>query len=131
MVRKARFEDLAGLAACEKAHPRFGRSPIDFYADLGCTAFVSLWSGVVTGAVWCREYKGELEIVSLAVRPDHRRRGHGRELLQRAHAWGREQGLTRATLKVNAYNRGARRLYESFGYRVVGGGGALRLRASL
>ena len=41
----------------------------------------------------------------------------GRAIVSSLSAWGRGQGCTRAYLQVEAANDGARRLYESFGFR--------------
>jgi ribosomal protein S18 acetylase RimI-like enzyme len=55
---------------------------------------------------------------SLGIRSAWRRRGIGRQLMDAAHAWAREQGLCRVVLSVWAFNRGAQVLYASLGYEV-------------
>jgi mycothiol synthase len=51
------------------------------------------------------------------VHPDHRGRGIGTALLDRAEAWGRERGLAR--FHVHVVNEGGRRLVEARGHRLV------------
>jgi ribosomal-protein-alanine N-acetyltransferase len=62
----------------------------------------------------------ELHVNNVAVRPEWRRRGIGRELLlvvfDRAHA----EGARKATLEVRASNGPARQLYETLGFRPAG-----------
>lgn len=72
-------------------------------AGVGRLALVDDWGGV-----YC-----------LAVRPDARRRGLGRLVLDGLLAAGRERGITRSWLQVRAENLGARRLYQRAGYTEV------------
>jgi L-phenylalanine/L-methionine N-acetyltransferase len=54
--------------------------------------------------------------LGLMVALDHRRRGIGRALLDRAVAWAREAGVRKLELHVFPWNRPAIALYESFGF---------------
>lgn len=68
-----------------------------------------------------------LNIHDLAVLPEWRGRGVGRELLRAAEQRAREEGCCRLTLEVLESNLRARRLYESFGFAdVVGESAATR-----
>jgi ribosomal protein S18 acetylase RimI-like enzyme len=58
-------------------------------------------------------------IEELVVAAGARRRGLGRALMERAHAWARERGLTEVELSVYAFNAGALALYERLGYTVT------------
>lgn len=59
----------------------------------------------------------------LAVEPSARKRGHGRALLQAALRWAfLEHQVPRVSLIVENQNLGARRLYESSGFRLVSSG---------
>jgi ribosomal-protein-alanine N-acetyltransferase len=61
----------------------------------------------------------ELEVVSLAVRPEARRRGVASRLL--AHLFEHARGrLRRACLEVRGSNQAAIAMYERFGFRPVG-----------
>jgi ribosomal-protein-alanine N-acetyltransferase len=61
----------------------------------------------------------ELQVVSLAVRPDARRRRAASRLLNHLFAHAGE-GIERAYLEVRRANRAAISVYERFGFRVVG-----------
>ncbi len=62
----------------------------------------------------------EGHITTLAVHPDHRRRGIGALLLLNLVERARERGVVRLTLEVRVSNQAAQRLYEAFGFRVEG-----------
>lgn len=62
----------------------------------------------------------DLEILNLAVRPDKRRRGHARALLDTALRTARKTGILRAVLEVRRTNAPAIALYESLGFSRVG-----------
>jgi hypothetical protein len=66
----------------------------------------------------------------IAVHPEARRRGHGRDLLDAAHAWLRSQGCTRFVAGASSFSlwpgvdvahTEALCLFESAGYEVTGG----------
>jgi GNAT superfamily N-acetyltransferase len=60
--------------------------------------------------------EGQLGIFSMAVRPEVRRRGLGREILQALATWGVEQAAKTAYLQVFDGNVEARSLYASAGF---------------
>ncbi len=62
----------------------------------------------------------ELHINNLAVRPENRRLGLGKELLVYIMTEGRQLGARRATLEVRRSNEAARRLYDRLGFRIAG-----------
>jgi ribosomal-protein-alanine N-acetyltransferase len=62
----------------------------------------------------------EVHVNNLAVRPQERRGGLGRELLSAALARGAALGGRKARLEVRRSNEAALRLYESFGFQVLG-----------
>ena len=61
--------------------------------------------------------RGELMVGNLAVNPEMRGRGIGRQMLIRAEDRARRMGLKRMALTVDLGNPNARRLYDSAGYR--------------
>jgi ribosomal-protein-alanine N-acetyltransferase len=63
---------------------------------------------------------GEVHVNNLAVRPDVRRRGIARRLVEAALQGACAEGATRCTLEVRLSNVAARRLYERFGFTVRG-----------
>ena len=67
--------------------------------------------GVVEG-----EFVGIFDVV---VKPDFRRRGYGREVVESLIAWGKRQGATTAYLQVMLNNLRAMRLYEMIGFAEI------------
>lgn len=58
-------------------------------------------------------------IVSIAVHPERRRLGLGRQLMEAMLGALREAGTTQVALHVSIHNTAAIRLYESLGFRTV------------
>ena len=59
-------------------------------------------------------------LYSLAVGKDHQGQGIGSALIEDAERIARERGAARLRLEVREDNPGARRLYESLGFRLIG-----------
>jgi len=109
--------------------------PVFFFEDLleryGKVFYVAESpSGEVVGYVMCRvEWKPgffkkfiakSLHIVSLAVLPEHRRRGLGYILMSYAMKSGFEEyGCRETYLEVRVSNKPAIKLYEKLGYRIA------------
>lgn len=70
-------------------------------------------------ALW-RVAADEAELLTLAVRPIHRRQGAGRRLLMAVIDSARGAGVRSLYLEVGADNPAARSLYVSEGFAVVG-----------
>jgi len=62
----------------------------------------------------------EFHLLNLGVAPATRRQGTGRALVRAVLARAAARGCRRATLEVRSSNEGARRLYESIGFRSAG-----------
>lgn len=62
----------------------------------------------------------ELHVHNVAVHPHHRRQGIARALMDEVSRYMDEFGVSRSWLEVRQSNEAARRLYEGFGYSVVG-----------
>jgi GNAT superfamily N-acetyltransferase len=60
--------------------------------------------------------EGQLGIFSMGVRPGHRRRGLGRQVLHALGGWGAQHGAERAYLQVMESNVVARPLYVAAGF---------------
>lgn len=92
-----------------------------------------------SGFILIRVALDEAEILTLAIRPDARRKGLAAGLLESAAARAREHGAARLFLEVAAANIPARNLYGKYGFGEVGlrkayyedGGDALTLAAAL
>ncbi|MEJ2219164.1 MAG: GNAT family N-acetyltransferase [Gemmatimonadota bacterium] len=59
-------------------------------------------------------------VLTVAVAPDRRRQGVGRELMRRGYGWAREVGVRKLSLNVRASNAGAIALYRSEGFEEEG-----------
>lgn len=75
--------------------------------------------------VYVRRRFAEIEV--LMVRKTCRRQGVGRALMDRAHHWASDHGITQVELVVLAFNEDANRFYEELGYHPLN----RRLRRSL
>ena len=65
--------------------------------------------------------RGYVSFYDMLTRRDHRRRGHGRKIMESLMAWGRDEGATQGALQVVEANAPARALYASFGFNTVYG----------
>jgi [ribosomal protein S18]-alanine N-acetyltransferase len=96
------------------------------FADELARPWASLWllcevpSGRAVG--FCNHWlvAGEMQILNVAVHPDHRRRGHAARLLRHILAEAQEKHVTVVSLEVRASNHAAQALYRRFGFRDVG-----------
>ncbi len=59
---------------------------------------------------------GWVGLFDLAVHPDHRREGRGREITQAIISWGADRGATSAYLQVHTHNQAAQGLYLDLGF---------------
>lgn len=75
--------------------------------------------GVIAGFLICRAIAGEAEILTLAVRPGHRRRGIAAALLAQAMELA-SVSAEAMLLEVASDNGGALALYEGAGFSAVG-----------
>jgi [ribosomal protein S18]-alanine N-acetyltransferase len=74
--------------------------------------------GEIYGQIGVRHVSGELHITTLAVRPERRRQGHARTLMDAALAAFSE--VRRVHLEVRPSNAAARTLYEALGFVTTG-----------
>lgn len=74
-------------------------------------------AGTVLGYCVLRILADEGEIQRIAVDPAFRRRGAGRKLMEAMAALGRMKGVREVALEVRESNEGARKLYESYGFK--------------
>jgi ribosomal-protein-alanine N-acetyltransferase len=63
---------------------------------------------------------GEAWVNNIAVRRDHQRQGIGRRLLEALLERAREHGARSVLLEVAADNKAAQKLYDAYGFAVVG-----------
>jgi ribosomal-protein-alanine N-acetyltransferase len=90
-----------------------------FAEDPGGFALADETETGMTGFILCRVMAGEAEILTLAVRPEHRRRGVARDLVEAAAALA---GLTAGSvfLEVADDNAAGLALYAGAGFTPVG-----------
>lgn len=96
-----------------------------FASDSRVTALVvreRQWLGGswVAAFIVCRTVAGEAEVLTLAVDPSRRRRGHGRMLVEAALRRLYQEGAQALFLEVDDTNTGALKLYRSLGFAQVG-----------
>jgi ribosomal-protein-alanine N-acetyltransferase len=75
--------------------------------------------GVAAGFTLVRAAPGEEELLLIAVRPDSRGRGLGRQLLEKVLADARERGAERVFLEMR-YNNPAATFYCAAGFEAIG-----------
>lgn len=72
------------------------------------------------GFILARDLAGEVEVLSVGVLPQWRRRGVGRALMDAVVAKAERDGIGSIVLEVATENAAARRLYHAFGFVQVG-----------
>lgn len=72
------------------------------------------------GFAMIRTIADEAELLTLAVHPDHRRKGHGKAILLQAMARASKRGAEQMFLEVAADNLPAIHLYEHVGFAHTG-----------
>jgi ribosomal-protein-alanine N-acetyltransferase len=88
--------------------------------DPGSVGLVARDDTGVVGYVICWFFMDYMLVANLAVRPDRRSSGWGSRLLEAALQAARQEGVREVLLDVRVSNLKAIRLYERFGFRVVG-----------
>lgn len=76
-------------------------------------------SGHPSGFVMTRHAADEEELLLIAVSPEHRGQGFGRELIERLFAQARKRGVSRIFLEMRQGNP-AEHLYRSAGFEPIG-----------
>jgi ribosomal-protein-alanine N-acetyltransferase len=89
-------------------------------ASPGVAGLLLRADGGDAGFALCRVAADEAELLTIAVRPLHRRRGVGRRLLTAVIDLVREAGAQMLFLDVGADNQAARSLYDAEGFCPVG-----------
>lgn len=98
----------------------------DPWPESGFQAILDGWSRVVedgtgvVGYVFARFAADEGEIMNLAVHPDFRRQGVGRQLLEAAMQAARAAGAAKVFLEVRVSNQVAQAFYAQMGFQPVG-----------
>lgn len=116
---RADADALAQVHAEAFEAPWPARDILRFAEDPGGFALASETADGLAGFILCRVLAGEAEVLTLAVRPEHRRRGVARNLLEAAAVLaGRTAGAM--FLEVAEDNPAALALYAQAGFSRVG-----------
>ena len=114
IVRAASEEDLPAIAGIQAAAPESSQWDPRDYLSFDCR--IAVHRDSIVGFIVTRPLaEGEWEILNLAVAPDSRRQGVGRQLLSDVLA-GRRGDFY---LEVRESNAAARRFYEHAGFGMV------------
>lgn len=92
----------------------------ELVASPGVAGLLLQVDGHDAGLAVCRVAADEAELLTIAVRPAHRRKGIARRLLASVVDHVRHAGARTLFLEVGVDNPAARSLYESQGFRAVG-----------
>lgn len=120
-VRRMRSSDLKAVmdldarALPKPWSPRIWRDELE--SPFGLYLVLEQDGGLV-GQIGVRRVLDELHVTTIAVHPDHRRRGHARALIGAALAAFPDARLVH--LEVRPSNASARALYRSLGFRETG-----------
>lgn len=91
----------------------------EIYSRYSVTRVAEL-NGVIVGYICVKHVADECHLLDLAVHPDYRRRGIARALLDDVIQELRIEGCRFFYLEVRSSNYAARKLYEKFGFNMVG-----------
>ncbi|MEZ4705284.1 MAG: ribosomal protein S18-alanine N-acetyltransferase [Bdellovibrionota bacterium] len=75
---------------------------------------------VLMGYVFYQMAAQEMQILNIAVDPNHHSKGFGSLLLEYAHNEGKKNNVIESFLEVRVGNQNAQKLYRKFGYKKVG-----------
>jgi ribosomal-protein-alanine N-acetyltransferase len=89
-------------------------------SDLSRSLFVCESQGELVASIHWRSIVPEAEILDLAVKSEHRRRGHAAFLLQAFLQHAATLGIQKIFLEVRGSNAAALALYEKFGFKITG-----------
>jgi len=92
----------------------------DLLEGEGIYGFLAADEDEPLGVVLCRVAAGEMEVLTLGVTPQARRRGVARALMAVALPAARDLGATETFLEVAVDNDSAIALYETLGFRRAG-----------
>ena len=94
------------------------------YEELAPLESIDIWvaraNGLLAGYMLLQHVGEEMELHTLATKPELRRSGVARALLTHMIAEARRLGSTRIFLQVRPSNAPARALYDAFGFRPIG-----------
>jgi ribosomal-protein-alanine N-acetyltransferase len=124
LLRPLRRSDLGRLVRLERVcfpEDAYPRALFDELLDECAGTFLIAESeGVLAGYVVLCVRGARAELVSIAVRPQFRRKGIGDALLRRVIRIARRRGVARVSLTVRVENQDAAAFYRRFGFKRTG-----------
>jgi [ribosomal protein S18]-alanine N-acetyltransferase len=123
VIGRMHADDVAAVHAIERASQRRPWSRSLLAAEVGAADrdyLVARVDGRVVGYAGVMVAVDEAHVLTVAVHPDHRRRGLATALLTGALAAAAERGATAATLEVRESDDGAQALYRRLGFVAAG-----------
>ncbi len=122
MTEPIRDEHLSAVAELESScfSEPWSRAALSLLLTEQASGVVLLQNGAVAaygGVLWAPD---EGQITNIAVSPDFRRRGFGKQILQALILQAKERGAVQLVLEVRASNAAAIALYENSGFLTVG-----------
>ena len=85
----------------------------------GYLSLIAMEDGILAGYAGIKQVLDEADITNVAVHPDRRRQGTGRQLLRELLHKAVGQGVRRIFLEVRTSNEAAQRLYAQAGFQMV------------
>ena len=95
------------------------RRQFDDCLNHGHHARVLLADGVLSGYFVAMMGYEEVHLLTLAVTPDHQRRGHARTMLKALAAWSIEQNARSLWLELRVSNARAMHVYQAAGFQKI------------
>ncbi len=123
VIRPASPADIPQMEEIERQsfHVPWSRASLSNELDnTNSHLLVSVVDGKLSGYIVVWEIAGEADLLRIAVSPQQRRRGLGRDLVEAAVKDARARGCTAMTLEVRASNKAAIGLYKSLGFEQNG-----------
>lgn len=122
IIRRLDDSDLSEVMVIEQASYDFPWSQGIFRDCLraGYACYAMTEADVLQGYAIVSSALDEAHVLNLCIRPQDRRRGLACTLLDHVLAEASVMGVDRCFLEVRPSNKPARRLYQQFGFRVIG-----------
>ena len=124
LIRPMRVDDLLQVQAIEEisfTSPWPGNAyRFELLENPNGHCWVAEHDGAIIGMIVCWLVIDEVHIATIAVHPDHRKQGIGRQLVINGLSELIPKGAISATLEVRAGNRAAQNLYRYLGFEIVG-----------
>ncbi len=123
LIRQAGPADLRAVCTIARLAPeaaQWSETALESFLAAGGEIRLATSSGAVAGFLAARRAADEIEILNLAVLPEFRRQGLGRQLVQATMLEAQERGAASAHLEVRSSNGAAVAFYGACGFRASG-----------